>query len=81
MTATETKQPYIDQSLMVEAELLGNGASVHNVRSLLHGYRLACELVVEGKDDGTLAAKLERYADDLRIAIAEHKAKPVRKQR
>ncbi|GAA4443031.1 hypothetical protein [Bremerella cremea] len=61
----------IDRALIVEAETMTTGANIHNVKSLLFGYRLAIELIQEGKDlDGSLTAKLPQYAGDLRRALA-----------
>lgn len=69
----------IDWQLIVEAETLCSGANIHAVKSLLHGYQLAADLIREGKDDGRLAAKMEEYAEDLRFAIRENRK--VRKPR
>jgi len=74
MSTIATPTPKIDHALCIDAESLGSGAAVHNVRSKLYGYRLACQLIDEGKDvDGKLAAKLSEYEADLRREIVKYR--------
>lgn len=73
IASTDAKS-VIDYGLILEAELIGNGANIHNVKSLLHGYTLAARLIEEGKDQGgELASRMEVYAADLRAAIAANR--------
>lgn len=68
--ATIATPIHVDHALMIQAETMTTGANVHNVRSLLFGYRLAVDLTQAGKDiEGELTEKLPAYEAQLRRAV------------